>query len=210
MSGAAATKFDVRAEVQAAILAEAARIGPGGFKRAPIIEKFKGRVPTPTLYRWIDSALKSGVPGQHISEMVKAAATERAARTPDPAADLVAEASAALPAIVGLEDIVAPTGSGISVIDEINQCIVVARQVMEHARTPDGAVRMAKTLLLASEHLRRSLETAIKLQESIRATASMERFVAEVIRTIEEVHKQSPAVAELLSRRLRIISTGWS
>ncbi len=64
MGGMTDAALSLKAEVEAAVLAQIERLGPNGFSRAPIIKQFQGRAPTPTLYRWVDRIVKSGRPGQ--------------------------------------------------------------------------------------------------------------------------------------------------
>lgn len=201
---------DQRGRFEKAALAELEAKGPN-FDRAALIQRFldEGCASRPTLYRWLDALLKSGRAGQHIRRKVKRAAAQRRERAADPAADVARQAATALPDPVRLED-VAGTGGVIPVIDRLKQCIEIAEQLIAHARGPDGKPRMAKTMLAASEHMRRTLETAVKLQESLLQLERVDRFHAQVLAVIEEVAREFPEAGELITRRLSALSAQWS
>jgi hypothetical protein len=59
------------------------------------------------------------------------------------------------------------SGTAIELVSGLISCVQAAQDVMRHARKEDGSVRLPKTLMHASEHLRRTLETTARLHESI-------------------------------------------
>ncbi len=190
---------ELRAEVEAAVLAEIERVGPDALSKNAVAKRFHGRgVSAATVWRWVDAVVKSGRAGQHLARKVKKAAAARAARSPNPAADAAAEVATKLPALVSPDDIVG-AGGAINAIGQLQDCIRAAQQVMGHARTPEGGVRMAKTLLAASEHLRRCMETTARLAEAMRNVAEVDRFHEAIL---AEVAKESPACAERILVRL--------
>ena len=189
-------------EVENAVLEAMDRLGPGAFSPNDIVVQFLGRgVSRSTLFRWANAVLASGKPGQHLAMRVKEAATERAARTPDPAADAAREAPVKLPAAVRVEDV---TGfSAIKIIEHLQECVRAARDVMQHARHEDGKVRNSRLLLAASERLRRSLETEVRLFGSLRSAQRVDQFHDEIIGAIAA---EAPQTAERLLVRLGQIS----
>ena len=195
----------LRDEVEAAMLEAVERIGTR-FQRDAIVARFLKRgASRATLYRWIAGVLASGRPGQHLASKMHEAAVERSARVADPAADAAREAIAKLPAVVRVEDI-ASTGT-IPVIERLNECIRAADRVIKYSQGLDGGVRNAKLMLSASEHLRRSLETSVRLYEAMRSVNQVDAFHGAVI---EEIGKESPELAERVLRRLSILSTQWA
>jgi hypothetical protein len=60
--------------------------------------------------------------------------------------------------------------------------------------------------LSATEVLRRSLDTAVKLQQAITDVSQVEKFHAAVIETISE---ENPATAERLLVRLQQLNASW-
>jgi hypothetical protein len=195
----------VRAELEAAVLAEAARSGIEKFNRTKVLEAFKGRAGRSTLFRWVDAVLAGGKVIDHVTGTVKAAAAKRAKREADPAAAAAIEAVSKLPALIKVDD-VAGTGA-ISVIDHLNKCIAVADQVIRYAQNVDGSVRNSKLLLGASEHMRRNLETAAKITQLMMSAERLERFNQAVI---EEIAKDSAETAERIAMRLAKLTSQWA
>jgi hypothetical protein len=142
-----------------------------------------------TLYRWASGLEASGKPDQHVVRKVAAAA----------------DVGARLPALVKVDDVV--SAGAIPVMDRLNQCVAAAGQVIAFARTPEGAVRNSKLLLSASEHLRRCLETAARVTETMMRAERVERFHATII---EEIGKEAPVVAEHLAMRLAQLASQWA
>ena len=126
------------------------------------------------------------------------AAEARAARSNAAAADAAREATTAPPAAVRPEDI-AGAGGTLAVIEKLQACIRAAEQVMAYARTEDGRVRNVKALLAASQHLRRSLETAIKVQQTMMELAEVEKFHQAIFDVLRE---ETPELVERVVRRL--------
>ncbi|GGJ22673.1 hypothetical protein [Neoroseomonas lacus] len=192
----------LRREVEGNVLAEVERAGLDGISVRGLARRFAGRgTSEKTVTRWIDVVLKSGRAGQHLALKARAAADTRAA-LPDPAASLADDVRAALPVLVSPSDI-ACHGGVIDAIGYIRHCIHVALRVIEHAQAPGGGVRMAKTMLAASEHLRRCLETSARISETMRNIGELEAFHK---RIIEEIAKESPPTAERIMARLSILA----
>lgn len=191
----------LRGQVEAAALAELERVGPEAFDRTPVVRRFAGEgASARTIYRWISDLIDSGRAGQHLARVIAEAAATRAARVPDPANDAAREAVAALPRFVTPETI-AGTGP-IALMDELRQCIEAARQLMGHARTPEGTVKNAKLLLNASGTLRQCLDTALRVFEAVRELSELDKFHAAII---VELGKESPELAERVVARLRVL-----
>ncbi|CAH2606234.1 conserved protein of unknown function (plasmid) [Rhodovastum atsumiense] len=198
----------LRDEVEAAVLAELARVGPEAFSKAEIARRFADRgASRATLYRYIDGPLKSGKAGQHVAREVKAAVEARA-KLPDPPAAAAQAAAAKLPALVTVDDI-ASSGGVIPVIEKLVGCIGIAEQLIAHARTEDGKVRSAKLLLSASEHMRRNLETAVRLQEAMRQAEEMERFHRRILGMVRGVAREHPEAAQAIISGLGQLAAEW-
>lgn len=197
----------LRERVEAAALAEMERVGPEAFRAADVVRQFVHEAGRATLFRWLGDLISSGRAGQHLARKVKEKAAARAASAPEcPAAAAAQEAAAALPVVVNLDDLAAAGGGGIRVVDEIARCIALAKEVMAAARGPDGRVRMTKTALSASDHLRRSVETLHKLQQAVLEAEQIEAFHGAVL---AEVAKESPECAERIVARLRHLNAQY-
>ena len=203
MTKAAAT---LRAEFEAAVLAEVERTGPGGFRRDTVIKPFLERgAKQSTLYRWTAEILKSGKPGQHVARQVKAAAAARAARSADPSAEVAQEVAARLPVVARVEDIVTG-GSTVKVIEKLDYVIKNLDLLIAHAKTEDGKVRNARLLLSATDRMRAALGTATKLYQAMREVNQVDRLHEAIIRRIREL---SPVTAEAILRDIDQIAAQW-
>lgn len=198
-----------KAEIEAAVLAELERVGPDAFCKAALVRRFEGQgASRATLYRYVEAPLKSGMAGQHLARQVKAAAAARAARPEPPPATVQRDAAAKLPAVVRIEE-VASSGGVIALTERLVGCIQIAEQLIAHARTEDGGVRSPKQLLAASEHMRRTMETAARLQESLRQTAEMDRFHQAILKLVGDVAGEHPEAAEAIVTRLSQLAVTW-
>jgi hypothetical protein len=150
--------------------------------------------------------LKSGRAGQHLVWKLREAAADRAASTDDPAADAAQAAALASSRVIRPEDI-AHAGGVLSAIEKLHACIRTAEQVIAYARTADGGVRNAKVLLAANDHLRRNIETWVKIQQAVMQLAQLERFHEAVFDVLRE---ESPELAERVVMRLQQLSAQWS
>ena len=197
----------LREEIEAAVLAELARVGPAAFSKSDMMRRFEGRASRATLFRHIEKPLVSGRGVQHVARKVKEAAAARS-KLPDPPAAAVAAAAAKLPAVVRVEDI-ASSGGMIPVIEKLLACVVIADQLIAHARTDDGKVRSARLLLAGSEHMRRNLETAVRLQESMRQADDMEKFHRRILGVVRAVSIEHPEAAQAIITALGQLAADW-
>jgi hypothetical protein len=123
MSPAAAA---LKAELEAALMAEAERLGPDGFDRAAVVQKFMDRgIGRSTIFRWAKEITASGRLGRHVAKVVKEAAAKRAETSPDPARSAAEEVGAKLPATVTMSDVM-PSGSALDIVERLKQCITTA------------------------------------------------------------------------------------
>ena len=77
---------------------------------------------------------------------------------------------------------------------------------MKYARRDDGQPRVPMLLLRASEHLRRSLDTACRIQQACMELSQIERFHSLII---EEIAKESPEAAERILARVGQVAEQW-
>jgi DNA-binding FadR family transcriptional regulator len=77
---------------------------------------------------------------------------------------------------------------------------------MRYARRDDGQPRVPMLLLRASEHLRKSLDTACRIQQACMELSQVERFHEAIIQAVAE---ESPAAAEKILARIGQIATEW-
>ena len=196
----------LRTDVLAAVDAEMERVGPEAFRASAIVTAFAGKGPSEaTLFRWIAAYVGSGEPARRIVKKIQVLAASRASRVDDAAGDAAQEAVDHLPAIPTVDD-VASSGGIIGVVDQLRRCSAAAERVMKHASTEDGKPRNAKLLLAGSEHLRRVIDTTVRLHQSLMGAAQVDRFHKEVI---EAIALESPACAERIVQRLRQVTGVW-
>jgi predicted S18 family serine protease len=195
----------LRGEVEAEVARSVKTIGIDRFRKEPVVQKFLGRgAAASTLYRWIDASIASGKPGQAAVRAVKKAAAVRAARTPDPVAEVVEEIRECLPATVRLEEVTGtPT---IKIIDELGTVVADLKALVKHAKGSDGSVRNARLLLSASDRVRACMETALKIQAAMREVAQVDRLHDAIL---EEIGRESPETAERIYRRLAAMASQY-
>lgn len=194
----------LRGEFEKAVLKEMARTGADKFQGDAVVKAFSGRVARTTAYRWLRETIASGKPGQAITRKVKRAAAARAKRTPDPAAAAAAEIVERLPVRASPSELLG--NKTIPVLDKLRQCMATADELMAYARTPEGLVRNSGLLLKASEHLRRTVESATRLYEALRQVDQVDRL-HDII--LDEIGKLSPERAEAIVVRLGQVATEW-
>jgi hypothetical protein len=196
-------------EVEAAVLREVGDVGPAGVNKGALVQRFRDRgAGRTTLYRWIDAVLKGPKPGRMVRQAASKAAKRRA-KSADPAAAVAAKVARVLPSAHKIADeIVAPSGSsGLPFIKRLQECLANADLLLKHAQTEDGKVRNSKLLLAASEHVRRTLETAARIQDSLVQGEQLERFHQAIFDALRE---ESPVMAERVLIRLRQVNAQFS
>jgi len=201
---------ELRVEVEAAIVAEMKRVGPKAFDRKTIIRQFASSgVHQATLYRWIDKAIESGVPGQAIARQVKSATAARIKRHKKPEAAAKAAATdvvASLPVAVTLDDI-AGLGGVVPAIEQLNFIIATCRTIIAQAQGDDPTkVRQPKLAMAACDLLRRSLETGARIAKDLTDVANTQRFHDAIFDILQE---ESPAFAQKVLVRMRQLNVLW-
>ena len=93
------------------------------------------------------------------------------------------------------------------IIENLHRLLSASTDVMARSRDSAGAVRNGKMLLQAAEQMRRSLETAVKLQEAITEGLQVDAFHRVLI---EEVGKLDPAAAGRIRARLVDVNDSWT
>jgi hypothetical protein len=200
------TNHTLKAEVEAAVMAEVLRVGATGFAKDSVVRQFLDRgTSRSTLYAWVDKALASGRPGQVLARAVKDAVEERAARTPEPVAEVVTEIAAHLPVTVRPGQVIGmPT---INLVDKLGAVIANLEALIAHAKDEmTGKIRNAKLLLTASDRLRASLETAIRLYQAIRDIDQIDNLHRAIL---DEIGHESPELAERVLKRIVAVSSRW-
>jgi hypothetical protein len=182
----------LRFEFETALLAYIQSKGED-FERSALVQSYVDRgVSQSTVYRWVDTVLAN-----------MAVSPSKASATPQrtlgaPAVDdhpLVVEKLPPLPEVDGVG-----SDNLIPVMDLLRDCVEQARNLMEHARNPDGTIRNARLLLHGSQYLVRAAETGAKLNATIGAQQEMEQFQAVLM---EEVSTEVPEVQQRILIRLR-------
>ncbi len=199
----------IRAEFHAAIEEAYQHLGAGRLNKSEVIAPFLSRgIGRSTLYRWFDAYAVKSKPGARLAKKARRViARERAkGRTELEAVAAVAERALEAAPLVGL----AATGRGaLDVLATLRTCIENAEAVVQFARHPDGRVKMSRTLLAASEHLRRSVDSVVRLQASIHNVSQIEEFHRGIVAMLEDVAREYPQIAPLVLGRLRAMTAAW-
>jgi hypothetical protein len=206
----------LRAEFKSAVIAAARRSGWQHLDRAALVARFAGRASRASLYRWL-AAIEGAPLKRTVPELVKDARSDDPATVLSVAAEIrgvsshrttpppVPPLAFSLP-VPTLDETVAATVP-ISVVNLLNECLRAGQDVMAKSRGADGDVRNSKLLLRAAEQLRRSVETAAKLQETITDQVEVDRFHQVCI---EEIGKIDRDVARRIVARLLEVNATWS
>jgi hypothetical protein len=192
----------IRHAAQQAALVAARKSGWKRLDRAPIVAQFADRAPKSNIYRWIAEARKlpltrtpeemlddaksgdAALVGSVIREIKESVA-------PAPGAALARQAmpyALPLPSLGETAAAVVP----VPVMELVKKCVQAADDTMAKSRGVDGDIRNTRLILRAAETLRRSLETAVKLQEAIEDGAEVEQFHRTIL---EEIAAIDPSVA---------------
>ena len=195
----------IKEEVQTAII-DAARItGWAALDRPSLVAAFRGRVGRSTMYRWIDALLDTPL-DRATAEIIRDARQGSPAQVQSVAREIQERAAGMFPVLPTIEETAAVV-IPVPVVEKLNMCLAAAQDVMSRSRDTAGAVRNSKMLLAASEHLRRSLETVVKLQEAISDGLQIEQFHATIM---EEIAKIDPMVAGRIATRLLEVNAVWA
>jgi hypothetical protein len=186
--------------------------GTTGWDKAEMLRPFTGMASRSSLHRWMDEAVARLRPGAAATKAMRDATAqmEREAAEPD---RLAAKADAVLATAVlppGPADLGGTLLSVEALMGEMQACVQNARDVAKFARTPEGAVRLSKTLLAASEHNRRCMETLLRIQEAWRTSGEIDRFMDAVVLGIRDVAKLHPEAARMMLERLRAVTGRWN
>jgi hypothetical protein len=183
----------LRASFDARVAAAAREFGPD-FEWSTILEEFQDKgLGRATVFRWMAAAKKSAVAGGGGEGKRPRGRPRRAAAEPV----VVAGIARKLPPIPTVRDM---TASGLlPVMTLLQDCIRHAQDLITHARGTDGGVRNARLLMQASEHLRRAVETAAKLNETVAIQQEMQAFHTACL---SEIAIEAPAVQERILNRL--------
>lgn len=124
--------------------------------------------------------LDSGRAGSHLTAKVREAVAARVGRGNDLAAVTAREVADFLPRPVTPADIIGDGVVGAS--ERLAQCVGVADSILQKCCGDDGkTIRLPKLALAASEHIRRCVETSIRIAEAIRSISAVDAFHRAVI-----------------------------
>lgn len=200
----------LKAESETAILAEVERAGPEAVNRDVVVKRFIARgVAQSTAYRWFADIMKSGRVGAHLASVTREAVDRRASLDPNPAESAAREAVEALPAVMMIGDDLAPGApeAGIQFIKRLQECLAHGDELLQHARTADGKIRNSRLVLSSAELVRRTLESAARIQDTVLQMSQVEQFHQAVFDALRE---ESPEFAERVLVRLRQLNAAWS
>ena len=198
----------LKGELEAALAKAFSASGVEKFSRSDLIKRFLNKgVSQATLYRWIESSIASGKPGQAAVRAVKKAAEKRIgkpARKSRARPLSLEEMKDRLPAVVRLDEVSStPT---VKLIEELGIIVADLKALVAYAKTPDGKPRNARLLLMASDRIRACLETAMRIYQAMRDMDEVDRLHGAIL---EEIGREAPAVKERILRRLAAMATGY-
>lgn len=205
---------EIRQEFERDLIAAYARSGPA-FAALPVVREFRSRhaIAASTLYRWVDAMRASGVLGQQMGggpseNFADTLSTDNLSGQDEITDDTDGEEiPPAQQPLARLAPDIPPPSSGIAVVANLEQCIAGALQIMRHARKAPRDLEQARVLIAASEHLRRCLETAIRLREQIVTYEKIEAFHRAVVSTLRE---DCPLAADRALEKLERLCRDWS
>ncbi len=165
-------------------------------------------IPKSTFYRWVRQIEASGVP----------AANAKAAITKAVCADIAAFGSEEtvingdIEAISGrLPSEVHPgnlTGLQIcEIAKRLHDCIKSADKIQKYALTSNGEVRNPKLLLLSSEHIRKTIETASKVTSQLFNFQATEQFHKAIF---DRLGERDPTFVRQVLDDLTALNNSWA
>jgi hypothetical protein len=185
----------LRAQFEAELLAHIKAKGDA-FDRPLLVQQYVDvGVGASTVWRWIAEILRLG----RVARRPGVGAKPRA-KPPQPAAE-AADApviAPTLPRVPSIDDV--KTMGLVPVLELLWQSIKAAQELMAHGRDSDGKVRNARLIASGAEHLRRAVETAAKLNETVAVQQEMQAFHRIVM---EEIAAEPPLLQERILLRIR-------
>ena len=181
----------LRELAEADVRAELARVGVEALDKNTIIRRYAGLGASRTRARaWVDGEIARA--GKPAGKPVGAKAS----------AEPIAPAP---PAGGGVPSIVPDSAKG--VLEHLTMVMETSTRVLNASHDASGKVRNSKLALASAEQLRRCLETALKIYESINNVQQVERFMACVI---EELRLLEPEAARAVVDRMRATKGRWA
>ena len=192
---AGSLKDKLFAEVRAALVAAGG--DTGGVNKTALARKYiELGVPRATAFRWIASALVSA--DRPAPNTLKKQNKRSPARPAMPSIELLT---------VPPPDFAHITSPRAQIfIQGIEKCMNAANMVIAHSRHPDGRIRLGKTLMLASEHMRRVTETIERLKDTIESIEATDAFYDDLVATLEST---APQVHARVMARLAARDAAW-
>jgi hypothetical protein len=190
----AGVKDNLEADVRAALVAAGG--DARGINKTQIAQKYLAfGVSRATAFRWIAAAL---LPEASAAPVVR----ESTGRRPHD----VAEIATAMLAVAseGLGELVSPSGHWI--VEGLGKCLQAANDVIAHSRRPDGSIRLAKTMVAASDHLRRVIETVGRIQENVASIQKIDALYDDLLSAVEHV---SPSLHARVVAHIGEQDTKW-
>jgi hypothetical protein len=181
------------------------------ISRGELVRRFGEGIGRGTGFRWIAELLGDGAPEKAEETATPAAPAAppppvATAATPPPPAAPPAPADPAPDALEG--EVLAPTAPAgsdttIRATAELADCLAIARQLVDHARDENGRPRNVRLLLAASEHRRRVIETAARVQATLLEHGKLDEWnsalFAEIQKSDPESHRR---ICEAMRRHL--------
>jgi len=217
-------KAKLRAQFERDVMAEIDRVGPAGFRRHEMVARWAhagaGRS---TIWRWLKKMVDDPAgAGRHFTQgpvLPKEAAGSADAEAPlagpgpakttakPPITKARAKHLKISPAVPPQTAATASRVHGsFAIIDNLQSCMTAASMVMANAQRAPNDPRSARLVLQASETLRRTMETAIRLHDALWNAARVEEFHAAII---AEVAANDGPTAERIMARLEEIAHRW-
>lgn len=175
----------------------------------PVYKKYANEVAKSTFYWWVKSINDSGIPAQKAIRTAKKRAKRKAVRKKAVTKKalkkvVVAEVIEVLPALPDSTDTV-----GCSLIEmgqKLNTCMEEMEALMKHSKNDKGGIRNTRLLLQATEGLRRTIDSAAKLRESIWDVRRAELFMTALLNRLRH---RDPEFIELVLGDIKQVNKDW-
>lgn len=199
------TRSETKQEVMSKIRSALAQYGRA-YDFALLLAEYPD-VPKTTFYRWVRQIEGTGAPAAQAIAEAREAVRQDAVELGSESAVVARD----LQSIAETMPVVATAGdfSGLNIGEiarRLHSCLMTAATLKNHATGEDGKIRNPKLYLQASEHERRTLDTASRLADQIYDRNQLDQLFEAIFSRLRD---RDPEVVRLILADLRAINNGW-
>jgi hypothetical protein len=211
----------LRNEAEEFIRAEIARLGPDALDKGAIVRRYVERGASKTrVHEWIKALVhdaKNPAPDTLPADLAVAEAAMQAAGHakvldslpgPEDLAQVEMAARVAVDAAAPAHDapLTLVSGGTAIALERVQKIIGTIERVMTYSHHADGRIRNPRVALASAEALRKTLETALKLYETISDIQTVQRFIDAVMAELRAADRD---LARCVVERLQGIQGRW-